>query len=504
MGIVARQSIKASISNYLGVLIGFATLLYFYPLFFTPKQLGASRLLVEIGAVISGFSLLGSTYAVNRFFPYFKNPPLHHGFFFWIFLIPALGYLLSATGIVLLEDNFIKLFNKDTSMISTILPMIVVLVLFMMMQSLFESVAANHGRITIPNFIREVVVRLLILLFAFLFFKKIISFSLFCWLLTGAYLIGALSSLIYVGRLTPISLKPDFKFISEHPEVKSDAIKFTLWFFIVNAVGLIINKIDFLMISASKSLADTAVYSIGFYLAVLIEIPKRTIMQISNPIFAEHMKNLNVPKINSLYKQLANNQLLIGSILFLLIWLNVDTAFHIMPNGQYYKAGKMVVFYIGIGKLFEMVGITTSPIMSNSKFYAWGLITSLIMIFSAVGLNLWLIPLLGIDGAAIATVLTFIFGYGFVMLLIYIKMKIHPFTVSQLKTILLLAIFIPLATYLNLAQNPIVDSFLKTPLMLALLLPCIYYWKISPEFNEQLQKAAHGIRQFRKNRTSHQ
>ena len=417
-------------------------------------------------------------------------------------MIPALGYLLSASGIVILEDDFIKLFNKDTSMISAILPMIVVLVLFMMLQSLFESVASNHGRITIPNFIREVVVRLLILLLAYLFFIKLISFSVFCWLLTGAYLIGALASFIYIGRLTPISLKPDFKFLSDHPEVKTDAIKFTLWFFIVNAVGLIINKIDFLMISASKSLADTAVYSIGFYLAVLIEIPKRTIMQISNPIFAEHMKNQNISKVSSLYKQLSNNQLLVGSILFLLIWLNVDTAFHIMPNGEYYKAGKMVVFYIGIGKLFEMVGITTSPILSNSKFYAWGLITSLIMIFSAVGLNLWLIPLLGIDGAAIATVLTFIFGYGFVMLLIYVKMKIHPFTKNQIKTILLLALFIPLATYIKLAENPITDSFLKTPLMLALLIPCIYYWKISPEFNEQIQKAIHGIRQFRKNRAT--
>jgi hypothetical protein len=83
-------------------------------------------------------------------------------------------------------------------------------------------------------------------------------------------------------------------------------------------------------------------------------------------------------------------------------------------------------------------------------------------------------------------------------------MKIHPFTVSQLKTILLLIVFIPFATYLHLAQNPVIDSILKTPLLLAILLPCIYYWKISPEFNEQLQKAAHGIRQFRKNRTTRQ
>ena len=114
MGIVARQSIKASISNYIGVLIGFAALLYFYPLFFSPTEYGAMRLLLELGAVLGSFGLLGTTYSINRFFPYFKNPPHHNGFFFWVFALPLIGYFLSLTGLITFETNFIKLFKNDT------------------------------------------------------------------------------------------------------------------------------------------------------------------------------------------------------------------------------------------------------------------------------------------------------------------------------------------------------------------------------------------------------
>ena len=76
MGIIIRQSFKASLSNYIGVIIGFASLIYFFPKFFTPSELGAIRLLIELGAIIGSFGLFGTTYSINRFFPYFKNLPI--------------------------------------------------------------------------------------------------------------------------------------------------------------------------------------------------------------------------------------------------------------------------------------------------------------------------------------------------------------------------------------------------------------------------------------------
>jgi O-antigen/teichoic acid export membrane protein len=95
MGVIIRQSFKASISNYIGVVLGFISLIFLFPLFFTPKELGAYRLFIELGGVLSAFALMGTNSSINRFFPYFKtNDQKHHGFFFWAFTIPAIGFIL--------------------------------------------------------------------------------------------------------------------------------------------------------------------------------------------------------------------------------------------------------------------------------------------------------------------------------------------------------------------------------------------------------------------------
>ena len=496
MGIVARQSIKASISNYIGVLIGFASLLYFYPLFFTPKELGAIRLLLELGIILGSFGLLGTTYSINRFFPYFKNPPKNNGFFFWVYSLPLFGYLLTLIGLIFFKNQFIGFFKNDIQYLEIIYPSLLPLILFGMLLTVTETASSNHGRISIPNAIKEIFIRGSILIAALLFYFKWFEFETLCYIIMLIYLAGFILNIIHLRWITPIYLLPNFNFFKQNKEVKDDAIKYTSYLFISGAASLIVSKIDFLMISSSKSLEFTAIYSIGFYLAVLIEIPKRTIMQISNPLIALHMRNKDMKKVSEQYKLLSNNQFLIGAILFLMIWLNIETVFYIMPNGDFYREGKLVVFLIGIGKLLEMIGITASPIISNSKYYGWGLISSLLMISSAVFLNNWLIPIFGINGAALATVLTFIVGYGFVIFLIYNKMKIHPFTFTQLKTFLLIITFLPLVHYLHISENPIIDAFIKTPIVLSSLLLFIFKWKISMEFNEQLEKAVILVRKL--------
>jgi hypothetical protein len=73
--------------------LAFASLFLLFPLFFEPEELGAIRLLLESGAVMSTFALLGTNYSINRFFPYFRTEDKkHHGFFFWVFVTPAFGY----------------------------------------------------------------------------------------------------------------------------------------------------------------------------------------------------------------------------------------------------------------------------------------------------------------------------------------------------------------------------------------------------------------------------
>ena len=58
VGVIIRQSFKSSVYTYVGTIVGAASLLYFFPRFFTPEELGAFRLMVEVGALLAGFGLI--------------------------------------------------------------------------------------------------------------------------------------------------------------------------------------------------------------------------------------------------------------------------------------------------------------------------------------------------------------------------------------------------------------------------------------------------------------
>jgi nitric oxide reductase large subunit len=84
-----------------------------------------------------------------------------------------------------------------------------------------------------------------------------------CWFVAIAYLLAFLGNLLYLRTLTTINLKPDFNFLKENPSIKKDSNQFTAWLFISSAAALFISKVDFIMISTTKSLSDTTIYSIN-------------------------------------------------------------------------------------------------------------------------------------------------------------------------------------------------------------------------------------------------
>ncbi len=492
MGIIIRQSFKAAISNYIGVGLGFISLIYILPLVYSPTELGALRLLTELGAVIGSAGLLGTSYSINRFFPYFKNPPHNNGFFFWALILPAIGFTLILILYLSLKASFFAFFKADPQYIEIIFPMLIFLIAGFMGQTVFETASANHGRIAIPSFFREIWIRGFLIITALLFYGTFLTFTQACWMVVLTYLSAMIANIVYLRSLTPISLKPNFKFLQKNPDIQKDALKFTGWLFISSTATLFISKVDFLMVSASLSLSDTAVYSIGFYIAVLIEIPKRTINQIATPILSDHLKNNRLKEVSDLYKQISNNQFLLGSVLFSLIWLNTDLLFKFMPNGALYQGGKYVIFIIGIGKLLEMLMGASSAILHNSNHYAWNFITSILAIASAIGLNLLLIPIYGINGAALATLVTVFILYGAMTLIVKLRMNLQPFQNSQLKTFIALLISILIAQIPHSwVGNDIVNFLFKNAAVLAIYFVLITKFQVSQEVSVSLNKLLH-------------
>jgi len=456
MGVIIRQSIKASVSNYFGILLGFTSLFLLFPLFFEPEQLGAIRLLLESGAVLSSFALLGTNYSINRYFPHFKTADKkHHGFFFWVFLTPSLGYLIILFGLLLFREPLLSFFNKDAARLDGLYSLLLVLVFFILLQQVTESAAANHGRIAIPNFFREVVVRVVQIASGLLFYLDVFSLYTTIVVIVLSYALAFAGNLVFLRILTPIHLKPD-----------------------------VVNKIDFLMISSMRSLADTAIYSIGFYLAMLMDIPKRTLLQISAPIIAQHVKDENTVELQDIYKKITLNQVVAGTLLFYFIWINIDNLYQIMPRGDYYSMGKWVFFTLGLARILEASGAGAGAVIVNSKFYPLTLLSFGVSAVVAITANYFLIPIMGIQGAALATLFTVALSQALVVYIVFRKTGMNPYSKTKVTLLLAFAIMLIPTAFGKWFYNPILDGLVRTLVLGGGFFYIVYAFRISDEMNQ--------------------
>ncbi|MEX0595481.1 MAG: hypothetical protein WD512_03195 [Candidatus Paceibacterota bacterium] len=161
-----------------------------------------------------------------------------------------------------------------------------------------------------------------------------------------------------------------------------------------------------------------------------------------------------------------------------------------MPNGEFYKQGKWVVFIIGISKVIESVNSTYSPIISNSKLYKWVPFIIVFNSFFAILFNYYFITLYGFIGGAISSLLTMLILNIFSNILIYKRIKTNPFEKSQLKIIGIFILFLFLSFTGSWFANPYIDGIIRTLLLAPLFVLTIFKLNISKDFNELLRSKA--------------
>jgi O-antigen/teichoic acid export membrane protein len=73
MGQAIRQSIFTSVVSYAGVVIGYVNLLYLYPRFLEPEQIGLLRTIVDAALLLAPFAQGGLAQTILRFLPHFTT-----------------------------------------------------------------------------------------------------------------------------------------------------------------------------------------------------------------------------------------------------------------------------------------------------------------------------------------------------------------------------------------------------------------------------------------------
>src|ERR1041384_8553365 len=91
MGIVVRQSIFTTIISYAGVLVGYINVLYLFPKFLEPDQVGLLRSIQDAAILFSPFAQFGLAHSILRFYPQLVKDKSAQGGFMSLVLLLSLG-----------------------------------------------------------------------------------------------------------------------------------------------------------------------------------------------------------------------------------------------------------------------------------------------------------------------------------------------------------------------------------------------------------------------------
>jgi len=265
------------------------------------------------------------------------------------------------------------------------------------------------------------------------------------------------------------------------PHNVKEIVLYSSFIILSGSVAVLLMDFDKVMIPAYENISSNALYSVAIFIATVIAVPSRAMLQIIYPITAKLMSDNKLKELNVLYKKSAITLQVIGGLVMLGIFLNIKMLYQLIPGE--YSGGILVVFLIGLSKFYDVILGNNNAIILNTKYYKWVLSFGLLLVFMMVGLNMIFIPLYGIDGAALATLIS-VFIYNTIKLVFVVKkMKLYPFTVNTIKSFaIIIGVF--LAFYFwDFSFHPIVSIALKSILITLVYGLLNYKLKISEDVN---------------------
>lgn len=488
MGIIKRQFLKASAATYVGVVLGYLNVTILFPYFCTPEELGLYRVIINMATMFAVVAYMGTPQTIIKQLPLFKKKGQEKEFYGLLILMFLSTLVLSFSILYFLQDLFISFFSDKSPEVGKYYFYAVFIAFTLAVYVLFISNVRIIKRIAFPAFLQDVFLRILIMAGILLMGFSYIDFGEFVVILCSSYLFIAIAGIIYSLRLVPFSISFDLGRIG-----KSDireTLNFSLLTFLASVSNIIIMNVDSLMITAlaPDGLTDTGIYTIAFFIGSVLDIPKRMINLVTQPLISEYWVEGKIDKIEDAFKDSSVNGIVISSLIFAVIWLNLDTIYQIIPNSEIYIKGLSVVLFILIARLFEMACSIAPNIITQTRLYIYNLPLAFVLIILTISLNYLMIPKYGITGAAIATMLSVIAYNSLKLGLVYLMLGIQPFTFKSIRFLIFFIIVMYLQSLFFDKASGISGLLLENALVLIPLIAFLILDKTSPEIEKQLNK----------------
>ena len=479
MGIVRNQTLRGTAWSYLGALLGFVNIILLSPKVFSTGEIGVVQLLMSLATVLAQFSSLGFTNVINRLFPWFRDSrEKHNGFLGLALIITLAGFILALIFLKFYSPYFERVNMERSPLIAEYSFYLPALLLITLLFNLLDNYNKVLYDAVLGTFLKEFLFRVLNFGLICLFWFGIIDFSgyLFGYVVSqGVPLIIIFISLLVRGEIS-LKFKPGFI----TPKFRKEIFFLSLFGILTGFSSIILTTLDKVFINRYLGENEVGIYAIATYFAVMIALPGRSVAKISIPFLAESWKNDDLDTIYDLYKRSSINQYAIGLLIFTGLVVNLDNIFRLLPEAYGNSGG--VIIMVGLGYLISIIAGINGIILSTSKLYRYQTWLMFILVALFVGTSMILIPLYGINGAALATMISNIVYNMLGVVVAGRKFGIWPFSSSHLK-MTFLAVAAALAGFVLPQMSLVADILLRSLLVTVVYTAGLYYWRLSDDVN---------------------
>lgn len=490
MGIIKKQSISGSIYSYIGVGLGFLISGILFPSLLSKNEIGLLRILVSYSTLLAQFAVLGFNTVTIKLFPNFRSTEKkHHGFLGLALLISLTGFIITVA-IYLGLHNYIVNNAKDKS--ALFIPYyyyVIPLLFFTLLFGIFDTYYRVLYNAVKGIIYKEVVQRILIVISILLYYFELISFNSLVIFYSVAIISPAIFLLFALIKDKVFFIKPSLSFIDKKFAKKMASI--ALFGIIASYSGVLVQNIDLIMVDHYLGLSNAGIYTITFFFGTIILVPLRTMGKISSVVIADAWKTNDLKTIMDIYRKSSLSLSVAGLLLLIGIWGNIDNIFKII--GTDYESGKYVILFIALANITDVFLGVSPHIIVNSPHYRW--LSFLLIFFTILVIvtNYIFIPMYGIIGAALASLISKSIYNIAKYLFLYWKWRFQPFTVKHLYLVLI-SLIVWYVSQLIPSINPfIVDLIIRSITITILYTASVYYLQISPDINASINKTFNRI-----------
>ena len=480
MGIVASQSFKNIISTYLGFFIGAINTLFLYTKFLSADYYGMVGYMLSLAYVIMPIMAFGMHNTLVKFYSTFKTRISLHSFLTLMLVLPICVIIPLILITHLSYDSIVSFLSNKNEIIKGYLWHTLLIAIALAYFEVFFAWAKVQMRTVFGNFMKEVFHRVGAMTLLFLLHFEVINLEQFMGGLVVVYVLRMLVMNVYA-----FSVKLPVIIFKRVPNLRN-ILKYSFLIIIAGSIATILLDVDKVMLGHYIDIKQIAYYNVAIFIATVIAVPQRSMHQILLPLSAKYLNEKDFDALEDLYKKSSLNLFIVGGFIFLLIVLNINQLYYIIPED--FSGGLLVVFMISIAKLYDNALGSNNAILFNSDYYRVVLVLGVFLVILMILLNMVFIPVLGINGAGIATFLA-IFTYNSIKLFfVYKKFRMFPFTSATLRIALLLLSSVLVFYFWEFPFHPIINIGLKSLLVTVIYVFVVYRFNFSEDITLLIKK----------------